>query len=101
MNTIYKPAIKFPSSLGDKYITLIADASYDATTTAYGWCYWIKHGSPPETIINSGGGYGLKNSNHAEIEALLEGLEIIKSLGDKLQGRFVVVQSDCTGALGK
>lgn len=91
-----KPKQPFPAGL---YITLVADASFDHGTKAYGWCYWIKYGTTPTTIVKSGGGIGMKNSNEAEIEALLQGLTAIQGLGDAFHKKYVVVQSDCTGAL--
>lgn len=93
-----EPKLSFPAGL---YITLVADASFCHRTKAYGWCFWIKHGSPATTIVKSGGGVGMKNSNEAEIEALVQGLNAVVDLGDYIIGKHVVVQSDCTGALSR
>lgn len=84
---------------GDKYITLFADASFCPETKAYGWCYWIKHGTPSTTVIKSGGGLRIRSSQEAEIEALRQGLREIYAMA--LKGKRVVVQSDCLGALFK
>lgn len=86
----------FPAGL---YITLVADASFHHPTKAYGWCFWIKYGEKPTTIVKSGGGVGIANSGEAEVEALLQGLQAIEDLGEAMWGKYVVVQSDCTGAL--
>lgn len=92
------PKLPFPAGL---FITLVADASFCHRTKAYGWCYWIKYGVTPTTIIKSGGGIGLPNSNEAEVEALVQGLNAIVDLDDKILGKHIVVQSDCTGALAR
>lgn len=81
------------------FITLIADASFCHVTKAYGWCFWIKHGSPATTIVKSGGGVGIANSGEAELEALMQGLREIEALGTGMHKKYIVVQSDCTGAL--
>lgn len=82
------------------YITLFADASYCPNTQAYGWCWWLKHGSPPETKVGVGGGTRIRGSSQAETEALRAGLAFVRdTLGPVLQGKRVVVQSDCLGAL--
>ena len=94
--TVSKPS--FPAGL---YITLVADASFCHTTKAYGWCFWIKHGVEPLTIVKSGGGIGIANSGEAELEALMQGLQEIEALGAAMHGKYIVVQSDCTGALDR
>lgn len=94
MSDTPKPA--FPAGL---YITLVADASFCHTTKAYGWCFWIKHGVKPTTIVKSGGGIGLPNSNEAEVEALVQGLKEVENMGEAMHKKYIVVQSDCTGAL--
>lgn len=82
------------------YITVFADASYCPTTQAYGWCWWIKHGKPAKTELGVGGGSQMRGSNQAEIEALRAALAFVaKSLPAQLQGKRIVIQSDCTGAL--
>jgi len=79
------------------WITLFADASFCPDTGAYGWCFWIKHGSPAKTTLRSGGGLGMKGSHQAEVEALRQGLQEIETLG--ILGKNIVIQSDCLGAL--
>ena len=93
-------AVKNSIPDGDKYITLFADASFCPQTKAYGWCYWIKHGTPSTTVIKSGGGFRIRSSLEAEIEALRQGIREIYSMG-KIKGKRIVVQSDCLGALFK
>jgi ribonuclease HI len=88
----------FPAGL---YITLVADASFCHTSKAYGWCFWIKHGVEPRTIVKSGGGIGIANSGDAELEALMQGLQEIEALGTDMHKKYIVVQSDCTGALAR
>ena len=89
----------FPASV---YITLVADASFCSDTKAYGWCYWIKYGyDPVKTIVKSGGGIGIVSSVHAEVEALLQGITAVEALGPEMHGKYVVIQSDCTGALAR
>lgn len=82
------------------YITVFADASHCPQTKAYGWCWWLKHGSPAKTELGVGGGIPLKGSYQAEVEALRAGLLFIRqSLAQELKGKRIVIQSDCTGAL--
>lgn len=81
-----------------RYITLFADASWCPHTKAYGWAYWVKHGDPAQTVLNGGGGSGMESAHFAEIRALEHGIAYIEGSID-LQGKIVVVQSDCTGAL--
>lgn len=61
-------------------------------TKAYGWSFWIKHGSLAKTIVKSGGGQHIKTSNQAEVEALRQGILEVRKLDFK--GRRIVVQSD-------
>lgn len=81
-----------------KFITLFTDASYCPNTRAWGWAAWIKYGAPAETLRLSGGGSGCQGSNQAELLALQHGIEAV---ADKVpvEGKVVVVQSDCIGAL--
>lgn len=82
------------------YITLFADASYCPTTKAYGWCWWIKYGSPAKTKIGVGGGASMQGSYQAEVEALRAGMAFLYNhLLDEMQEKRIVIQSDCTGAL--
>ncbi|MBZ9574572.1 hypothetical protein [Modicisalibacter sp. MOD 31.J] len=83
-----------------RFVTMITDASHCPHTRATGWAVWIKHGAPAETIRESGGLTGPKDSHQAERHALDRGVEILKervSLDDVI----LVVQSDCQGALNK
>lgn len=87
-----------PKFIGSaSWITLFADASFCPNTGAYGWCFWIKHGEPAQTILKDGGGVGLSGSNQAEIEALRQGIKTIEQLN--IKGKRIVIQSDCLGAL--
>lgn len=87
-----------PAFVGSEtWITLFADASFCPMTGAYGWCFWIKHGAPAQTVLHSGGGVGLSGSQQAEVEALRQGLAKVHEIGVK--GKRIVVQSDCVGAL--
>lgn len=81
----------------EKFITLFADASFCNDTKAYGWGVWIKYGVPPATLVISGGGIGIKDSNSAEVEALKAGIR--EALRLNVVGKILVIQSDCTGAL--
>lgn len=82
------------------YVTLFADASYCSRTKAYGWCFWVKHSYPAQTVIRHGGGIGLVNSNLAELYALEQGIKfILETL--PVRDKVVVIESDCTGALQK
>ena len=92
-----KPSEKKPFENSDQWITLFADASFCHQTLAYGWCFWLKHGSPAKTHIHSGGGIKIASSHWAEVEALRQGLKMVETM--ELKGKRVVVQSDCTGAL--
>lgn len=80
-----------------KYITLFADASHCPHTKAYGWCFWAKFGDPAQTVVESGGGWRMKNSTYAEAEAILQALKFAATI--PLLGRIVVLQSDCISAL--
>lgn len=92
-------AHKSPFENSDQWITLFADASFCPDTNAYGWCFWIKHGSPAQTVVRHGGGQRIQSSHWAEVEALRQGLKWVHTL--PLRGKRVVVQSDCTGALAE
>lgn len=95
--TTFLPRRAFEPGL---YITLFADASYCSTTKAYGWCWWIKYGSPPQTKIGVGGGANMQGSHLAEVEALRAGMAFLYNhLLDEIQEKRIVIQSDCTGAL--
>ncbi len=89
----------FPNLDKAKYITLFGDASYDSKTKAYGWCVWIKYGSPAQTIVRSGGGIGIANSTEAEYQALAEGMKCVIELGNDTINKNIVVQSDCLYAI--
>lgn len=88
---------KLLNNPADSYVTVFADASYCPQTGAYGWCFWVKFGSPAQTKVHHGGGAYVLNSLMAEVEALLKALEFVESI--PLDGKIVVLQSDCTGAL--
>lgn len=82
------------------YITLFTDASYCPNTRAYGWCWWIKYGSPAKTQVGVGGGAHMQGSYQAEVEALRAGMAFIhESLPEEMKGKRIVIQSDCMGAL--
>lgn len=82
-----------------QYITVFADASYCPDTGASGYGWWIKFGSPAETLRGSSGG-STTSSHHAEVEALRAALRSVSALDPQhLQDKTLVVQSDCTGAL--
>lgn len=91
------PSQASPFVGSDQWITLFSDASFCPMTGAYGWCFWIKHGSPARTIVKAGGGMSIEGSNQAEIEALRQGLAAVAKL-DILDKR-IVIQSDCIGAI--
>jgi ribonuclease HI len=90
-----RPPVRNPA----QWITVFSDASYCPRTRAYGWCFWIKHGHPATTLLVSGGGQGLANSEAAEVEALRQGLKQVRQL--EFADKRIVVQSDCVGALRK
>lgn len=81
-----------------KFITLFTDASYCPETRAWGWAAWIKYGAPAETLRLSGGGFCCQGSAQAELLALKQGIEAVASQVP-VQGKVVVIQSDCVSAL--
>lgn len=93
-----QPPLK-PFEGSDQWITLFADASFCHQTKAYGWCFWLKHGAPAQTILRSGGGVNMASSHWAEVEALRQGLNLVRTMD--FSGKRIVVQSDCTGALAE
>lgn len=81
------------------YVTMFTDASYCHQTKAAGWAVWIKYGAHPhdQTVRLVGACRRIHDSMHAEYVALEEGLKALEKI--PLEGKIVVVQSDCTGAL--
>lgn len=87
----------------DRWITVFADASYCPDTGAWGYGWWMKYGHPARTLYGEGGGLHIAGSNEAEVVALERALEAVDSLSGEyfLQGKILVVQSDCTGAIDR
>lgn len=81
-------------------VTLFADASWCHKTKAYGWAFWISYGCPTQRVRLEGGGAEIHSSQQAEFIALFEGLKYIENHLD-VRDKFVVVRSDCQGALGR
>ena len=84
------------------FITAFTDASYCPHTKAWGVGIWIKDAlfdaGKPQVL--SRGGIGLANSLLAEAK----GLEIAASTileSHNVQGRVIILQCDCSGALQK
>lgn len=86
-----------------KYITIFADASFCPDTKAWGYGFWVKWGAPAQTHVGHGGGAHCPGSLEAEVRALEAALEWITSecIPGDTKGKFIVVQSDCTGALAR
>lgn len=82
-----------------RYVTVFADASFDHNTGVFGWAAWVKYGTEPVPLRLHGSGY-TETSGTAEYEALRLAVEALcrKSI---ITDRIVVLQSDCTGAIGK
>lgn len=83
----------------DRYITVFADASFDHNTGVFGWAAWVKYGKEPVPMRLHGDGY-TETSSTAEYEALRRVVVSLCAL-PIVKGRIVVLQSDCTGAIGK
>ena len=98
MSTYRKPFVG-----ADRWITVFADASYCPETGAWGYGWWLKYGQPARTLYGEGGGLSIAGSNEAEVVALERALEAVDSLSGQylLQGKMLVVQSDCTGAIDR
>lgn len=78
---------------------MFADASFCHETNAMGWCCWIKHGFPTQTVVIDGDGI-VENSTIAEVTAIGNGLDFLDSFPDEwLEDKFLNVQSDSRDAL--
>lgn len=81
-----------------KFVTLFTDASFCPRTRAWGWAAWVKYGAPAETLRLSGGGKHCQGSNQAEFLALKYGIQAVATQVP-VEGKVIVVQSDCVSAL--
>jgi len=78
--------------------TIFADASFDQDTGIAGWGAWIKTAGRDGAIHGAAFKAPVLGSEHAEILALANALALARSM--ELLTGAVMIQSDCTNALG-
>lgn len=85
-----------------QFITLFADASFCPETKAAGFGGWAKYGDPAETFRTGGEMNDCETSNQAEFKALRNTLDALMKLESvQFEGKILVIQSDCQGAIDK
>lgn len=84
----------------DDYITLYADASFDAATKTVGIAFYVRHKEIKFLGGRAGQKPGLSNSTRAELHAVLCGVEWIKK-HINCENKILTISSDCMGALEK
>lgn len=81
------------------FITVFTDASFCPNTKAFGCAIWIKDGAG-KPHQQSWGGRNAKDPEAAETRALNGALKYLTKYC-QLNGRVIVIQSDCLNALRK
>lgn len=106
MNKVYrnkgrsnKNTKKKPNLNSADYVTVFCDASHCHETSAAGAAVWIKYGDQGKTIEYAWS-FTCEDSNAAELKALEKGVEILLHQVE-INSKFVILTSDCIGALEK